>query len=368
MAIDFPNSPTLNQTHTVGSRIWTYNGYGWELDHSVLVDLGTTFVWPYYEDISNASITANAAGEGMGTVFRMPVAGALQGGQFRTATTTSGGTIDVRVETVDPTTGLNTGSLVAAGASCTVTLDAADDNVWKTYTLTTPPTLAKNDYVAIVVTAQAGVTVQLVSSNGSASYQNVLPYSLNNTAGTFSKDDAHPTHTILVDGVYVPVQGFYPYTNSTLSVASSTTPDEIGLKVVSPVSMRCDGVVVMIGSAGTGDTFTVKLYDSADTVLDSVSLDPRSFSSSAGKVQVLWAATHNLVGGETYRVTVQATGTTVTLTQITVGSSGLTHLLPGGGSCVKTSRTDSGAWTDDSTAYVYVVPLVGALLSRVDEV
>jgi hypothetical protein len=31
MAIDFPNSPTTNDTYTVGSRTWTWTGSIWEL-------------------------------------------------------------------------------------------------------------------------------------------------------------------------------------------------------------------------------------------------------------------------------------------------------------------------------------------------
>jgi hypothetical protein len=29
MAIDFPNSPATNQTHTVGGKTWTYDGEKW---------------------------------------------------------------------------------------------------------------------------------------------------------------------------------------------------------------------------------------------------------------------------------------------------------------------------------------------------
>ena len=30
-AIDFPNSPSLNQTHTVGNRVWKWNGTTWDV-------------------------------------------------------------------------------------------------------------------------------------------------------------------------------------------------------------------------------------------------------------------------------------------------------------------------------------------------
>jgi len=31
MPIDFPNTPTLNQTYTAGNRTWVYNGYAWQI-------------------------------------------------------------------------------------------------------------------------------------------------------------------------------------------------------------------------------------------------------------------------------------------------------------------------------------------------
>jgi hypothetical protein len=34
MALNLPSSPTLNQTHTVGSKTWKWNGYAWDLNTS----------------------------------------------------------------------------------------------------------------------------------------------------------------------------------------------------------------------------------------------------------------------------------------------------------------------------------------------
>ena len=31
MALNFPTSPALNQTHTVGSKTWKWNGYAWDI-------------------------------------------------------------------------------------------------------------------------------------------------------------------------------------------------------------------------------------------------------------------------------------------------------------------------------------------------
>jgi hypothetical protein len=31
MALDFPSSPSVNDTYTLGSRTWKWNGLGWEM-------------------------------------------------------------------------------------------------------------------------------------------------------------------------------------------------------------------------------------------------------------------------------------------------------------------------------------------------
>jgi len=35
MALNFPVSPTLNQTHTVGSKTWKWNGYAWDVQITI---------------------------------------------------------------------------------------------------------------------------------------------------------------------------------------------------------------------------------------------------------------------------------------------------------------------------------------------
>jgi acetyltransferase-like isoleucine patch superfamily enzyme len=53
MAINFPNPATLNQTHTVGSKTWVYNGYAW--------DLVTANTSPILNTAISAFTQANAA-------------------------------------------------------------------------------------------------------------------------------------------------------------------------------------------------------------------------------------------------------------------------------------------------------------------
>ena len=55
MAIDFPNTPTLNQTYAVGSKTWKYDGEKWVIiNSSVALSL---------DGLTDAVITYPASGQ-----------------------------------------------------------------------------------------------------------------------------------------------------------------------------------------------------------------------------------------------------------------------------------------------------------------
>ena len=67
MALNFPNNPTANQSYTLGSKTWIYNGYGWKLkeiqlsnteisSYSTVAD-GTTSTF----DLTYSPISGNSA-------------------------------------------------------------------------------------------------------------------------------------------------------------------------------------------------------------------------------------------------------------------------------------------------------------------
>lgn len=53
MALDFPTSPSLNDTYTLGSRTWRWNGVGWVLT-------GTTSVRSVAAGATSGTLTPNA--------------------------------------------------------------------------------------------------------------------------------------------------------------------------------------------------------------------------------------------------------------------------------------------------------------------
>ncbi len=366
MAIDFPDDPNLNDEYTVGNRTWTWNNTGWFIKHNDLIDV-PPFPWPTTViDASYSTLTANAIGEGMGTVLRMPVDGSLMGGRFRLGTVTTGGTMTVRVETVSATTGLNSGSLIAAGATASVVVADSDDGVFKNYTLNTPVTLARGDLIAIIETTDAVENLQLVTTN--ATPNGVLPYGLNNSSGAFSKDPAHPVHSLYVDNTWVTTPGLWPFNDSTTAtaVSSATTPDEIGNLITMPATMRISGVHTMIASVADGDDFQICLYNSNDTLIDSITQDGGQ-TDSGGLYQVHFPTSHILTGGASYRLTLKGTGGALNFYQSNLDSATYTSLLPGGGNVIATHRTDAGAWTDTNTRFSWIVPLMDGIYTPAGE-
>ncbi len=59
MPINFPSSPTLNQTYTEGLRVRKYNGVAWAVYRQALRDITaqegfpTNVIWPQEPELSN---------------------------------------------------------------------------------------------------------------------------------------------------------------------------------------------------------------------------------------------------------------------------------------------------------------------------
>ena len=56
MAIDFPDSPTLNDTFTVGDRTWTWDGTRWEAVQTNFLDLNVSSPLSYTSATQSLSI------------------------------------------------------------------------------------------------------------------------------------------------------------------------------------------------------------------------------------------------------------------------------------------------------------------------
>lgn len=307
---------------------------------------------------------------------------------FRTGNVTTGCILNVRVETV--TNGRPSGTLwnlnsTGTTPAASVTVDNADDNVWKTATLTDVANLVAGDEFAIIFTVDtAGDTPNMqfsvVSNRDSASFSGIYPILMVDTgAGTWAYTDnsIHMVVAMTTAGV-VSFSNMSPQEGSGTIHAptSASAPDEYAAKFVAPFKGRLIGAQIGMFNIAAGADFTVSLWPSSSSVdgdaLAQVSVDgdfPIA-TTDDGNVFIALPAT-TLTAGTTYYLGVRAD----TANAIGVGSYTVTTVVAnairgysiGANTFNQATREwtagTAGAWTDNTTVF----PLVSLIFDQLDD-
>lgn len=318
--------------------------------------------YPLGPFVSNeTTFTLNAAGEGIGAVFRVPVAGAIDRIGFHMANITTGGTCDVRVETVDSSTGVNTGTLWDTNTNGSLVVANTDDNTWLECTLTSTASVSVGDYVAVVIVAPSGFngTIRKFTSPIVAGS---LPYTIQNS-GSWTRNQDRPAITVRwADTRYYPIEGFavLQITDQNQAISSAITPDEVGLKFTFPFGATMMGAQVWLSGVATSEDFVMKLYDSSDTLVSSETVDAAYFPDGMGYVNFL--DNPELTSGETYRLTVlPSTTNAFNLKYATVSDTVYQEQTPGRNLAQWTERTDAGSWTDSGLLIPWLQPVLSGI-------
>jgi hypothetical protein len=142
---------------------------------------------------------------------------------------------------------------------------------------------------------------------------------------------------------------------------SGASPDEIGIKFNLESSWTTSynvlGIQGVLGITNSASTANMKLYDSSNTVLQSKSFtatEIQAGTSTALLRTLLFDATtlSELTAGSTYRITLEVTNASLGFTsflQNNYANSTVARSFVGGGSYMRTERTNAGAWTDTDT-------------------
>lgn len=298
--------------------------------------------------------TVNATATVLANIHKAPKNGQIAEIKFATATVTTGSTYDCRLETL--TAGNPSGSLIAAGANGSVTIADSDDNVFKTVTIGTPPTVSAGDDFAIVLRHSSGSpNWQMPVNTPIISFSPPYRSNFNGTSWT----QAGAPYVMLIkysgDTDYTAIGVPPAVTQSATQFNSSSTPDERGNKFVMPFSCRANGAFSYFSTAN-GDTDFV-LYDDSDNVLATASFEADN-KVGAGPIQLFFNDVNyvELTEGRTYRLTNRPSSTTnlpyYSMNTVEIGGLGFSA-----GQILGTSRTNAGAWTDDATT-VYSMGLM----------
>jgi hypothetical protein len=335
------------------------------------------FIWPRLVDLvtvgtsvgltSIACATADAANEKVACIFQSPVAGSFTDFAVRTQTVsvTSGPlNFDFRLETV--TAGLPSGSLFGTNSNATVSVATTDDNVWKTGTLTTPPTVAVGDYMAIVVKAPGAGTFSFTWGGfGTLTTPTMFPVCRSDTAadGTYATLASNrPSFAIKIGGSWYGVPPFFASDSVTLTAfGTGSSPNEYALRFVPDFTMRVAGAAVYVSNVG--GNFKVSLWPtSVSGQTDANALAQTAVSSAAignntndGGALIMFAAPVTLTAGTTYELGVRAevAGTLIVPSTATWSTAG-TNANPGGPNNHLATRTwtagTAGVWTPTTTS------------------
>lgn len=319
----------------------------------------------------------NGTNDKYGFVFRAPRSGGIVSVGIFVASSTLVGTVKVGIESV-VAGGVPNAAATYVGTEATVTSLSAGWN-WLTVDANA---VADTYYAATVrITAYTSGTLTLnVYPNGYGNNKTPHAVSALDGAGWTIPSHSRPIFACLFDDVPA---GAAPYpTNfafggapisaisTSVSINDGTTPDEVGVKFVAPCSGEITALTMfgLVTAAPTGAS-TLTLYDDADASLGTVSIDLRYIGTpaTAGKMFLRFNETPpalSVVAGRTYRLTYKGpagdTTNSLRLERLTLAD-------PGGGAYVSlknevygvpclTSRTNSGAWTDDESVCLGFIP------------
>ena len=309
---------------------------------------------PYVENLpsvaSTTSATIDADGEYGGWVFSAPSAMTVTDIAFYVSTLTTGDNIDVRVETVDATTGLPTGTLWATNTN--ILVNVTSTGRWNG-TLTASASLNAGDIFCVKIVRPTagtfnGVLRLLIGGNIA---QHGFPYRVLNAGSPTKAAASSPVALELkISGPSYPRLGIKAQllADATEAFTSASTPDERGNRLLLPGGW-VTAFMVEMNAASTACDFV--LYDLNNNAVITTNWDLDLVANAAAAGPCRLPCTRTLISAGEYRAVVKPGATSVTMGVTGALNDGALReqMLQGGLNIQYTSRTDAGAWTDVTT-------------------
>jgi hypothetical protein len=226
--------------------------------------------------------------------------------------------------------------------------------------------VTRGDLLAIVIEFDSYVSgnMNLVNAAQLVDYGNGA-YTTLKTGGTWAKTTASLGCLELEydDSTLAYTDTLLPGVNSSGTLASNTTPDEVALYFRFPVGVTVGGAYVIIDLDAAAD---VVLYDTdGTTALATVSLDSdvRATTTVNGTL-IVFPSEIDLTANAYYRLAIKPTTTTaVGYRRVEVRAAASFDMFDLGQNAYWSQRTDAGAWTETTTAR----PRMSLLVTKVHD-
>lgn len=305
---------------------------------------------------TTSNMIIDASGEKAALMFTAEKAGDIAQIIWRTRTTTTGATVDVRVETISAQ--FPSGTLFGTNTNGSHVVGNGDDNVYLTTTLTSPATVALGDKLAVVIVQSTGnMQVGTTASANLPSSSNHLPKGALYTASWSAQANLPVIYLVYSDGEVIPASGMFQNVvaaDSTFDSADS--PDEVGNLFRVPASCAASGAIIAltVNASATGE---INLLDSANTVLATALYTADESNTLFGTHSALFDSQVNLQPGTDYRIAVKPThASATTIVNYTDRITSAKYSIFGT-TIQKTSRTNAGSWTEDSSRIICLWPI-----------
>lgn len=261
--------------------------------------------------------------------------------------------------------GVPDGTIKGGGSPASKTFtppaDTTWNSAWQWITLDNSYTCTRGELLALVIKYDSGT---IDGSNNSSftelinggTVANALPYMIQNNNGTRT---LRPLLPVFGYASASKVFGCPSETHVAQAIfGSSGTPDEIGTKFTVPGSGTFTvGAVEFFAAMNPGGTADVTLYDTdGTTVLQRVTIDTDASSSSSFARWVVpfdETTLSALTLGSTYTLSIAPSGT-ITVYGLEVDAAADWDAWPGGQDWVYRTRTDAGAWTDNTARRLFL--------------
>jgi hypothetical protein len=273
-------------------------------------------------------------------------------------------TADIRIETVDASTGLPSGTLWATDTNIVTGTLTAGTNV---HELTEPASIAAGQIFCVKIAYNSGTSFQVLSISRRGPAAGNLPYVVINTGS--------PAKSVLINqhclGLGSSSTTFYAVPGL-LNVASigggsfnNTNGARRGLRFTAQFNCRCVGICGFFTN-GVGDYNAILMSD-AGSELSSSSTAFEGDASGAGQNAMSWIYFDNpvtLTAGTTYRAVIEpSSATNVNFQTLVLAGADFRSASPCGTFAHYTSYA-SAAWDDSATA---TIPYLDILIDQIDD-
>jgi hypothetical protein len=301
--------------------------------------------------IQSTALSMNTAADYFSLMCQIPQTGTITGMKFATGSVNTGCTLTATIEGI--VDAKPDGVLYDANATGTVVVANTDDNVTKTVTFAGNVSATRGDFVAIRLTPSTGTPTAMQIRTQTTLFTSGFPYTQYYASATNTWSQAMMCYSLVYDtGDVTPYGVTFNNVNANVSISSSTTPDEAGIKLTAPYSASVMGLFWRVTTGSNAQDVDLILYDEDDNVLASQSFSKEYFETAStninNTVKLLLDANVAIKKGRVYRVVLKPT-TTTTWTNMFQTINNPEIQWDGDANAVYTTRTNAGAWTDDST-------------------